>query len=568
VISVLVVVAVWASGGSSAEDTDVPVEMVGVYGTAAVASDGEPCAAVGADILKDGGTAVDAAVGTLFCNGVYNSHSMGIGGGFLMTIYNKAEGTVRCLNARETAPGLATTDMFHGNSSLSSKGALAVAVPGEIAGYWEARRLYGNQSLSWRRLMQPTIDMCRNGIPVSWTIADTIAGREFSDTTLKAVLTDPETGKGWKEGQTYKRTALADTLEALADAGDNGDELFYNGSIAVDLVNDLGKLGGILSLSDLTSYRTEWLDPIAVNMSSTNLTLYSIPPPGSGAVLAAILNIMENFPIEEDDPLFYHRLVEAFKWAYGARSNLGDPNDKEITELVGKLVTEMTSSEWAYKKYLMINDNSTVNDPFYYGSDVLNPRDGGTAHLSIVAPNGDAVSVTSTVNLVFGSEIMSPSTGIIYNDQMDDFSFPGIVNDFDLPPAPNNFPKPGKRPLSSMSPSIFVDHFGDVRLVVGGSGGTKITTATALTSLRILRLGWDIGRSVEEPRLHHQLSPMTVEYQSTMKADVVQGLVDRGHIVEDIGGAGSVVGVIQRIQNGSLLAKADTSRKAGGVGGF
>ena len=213
--------------------------------------------------------------------------------------------------------------------------------------------------------MQPTIDMCRNGIPVSATMEDQIAGRKFTDPNLKSVLIDPATGEGWKEGQTYTRNALADTLEALADAGDNGDELFYNGSIAVELVNDLSKLGGILSLSDLARYKPEWVDPITVQMSTTNLTLYSMPPPGSGAVLAAILNIMENFPVEKDDPLFYHRVVESFKWAYGARSKLGDPNDKDITEFVENLVAEMTSSEWAFEKHLLINDSSTVNAPRY-----------------------------------------------------------------------------------------------------------------------------------------------------------------------------------------------------------
>ena len=583
VVCVLIVVAVLAAGHSTSdtvdndtviddnavidEDTDVAGRLSGLYSTAAIAVDGEPCADVGADILKDGGTAVDAAVGALFCNGVYNSHSMGIGGGFLMTIYDKEEGTVQCLNARETAPGLANTHMFHGNASLSSKGGLSVGVPGEIAGYWEARRKYGNQDISWRRIIQPTIDMCRQGIPVSWTMADHISGKKLADTNLREVFIDPLTGEGWKEGQTYTRTDLADTLEALADAGDEGDELFYNGSIAASLVSDLHKHGGIISLSDLGSYQPQWLDPIIVNITTSNLTLYSIPPPGSGAVLAAILNIMENFPIKEDDPVFYHRLVESFKWAYGARSNLGDPADREITEFVNNLVVKMTSKKWAYRKYQMINDNTTVNNPLYYGSDVLNPRDGGTAHLSIVASNGDAVAVTSTINLSFGSEIMSESTGIIFNDQMDDFSSPGIVNEFDLPPSPNNFPKPGKRPLSSMSPSIFVDQAGDVRLVVGASGGTKITTATALTSLLNLGLGWDIETSVEAARLHHQLSPMVVEYESTFSQEVVQGLIDRDHVTEDIGGAGSVVGAVHRICNGSLWAKAD-SRKSGGVAGF
>ena len=146
--------------------------------------------------------------------------------------------------------------------------------------------------------------MCRQGIPVSWTMADHISGEKLADTNLREVFIDPLTGEGWKEGQTYTRTALADTLEALADAGDEGDELFYNGSIAANLVSDLSKHGGIISLADLGSYQPQWLDPISVNITTSNLTLYSIPPPGSGAVLAAILNIMENFPIKDDDPLY------------------------------------------------------------------------------------------------------------------------------------------------------------------------------------------------------------------------------------------------------------------------
>ena len=181
-----------------------------------------------------------------------------------MTIYNRAEGRAQSLNARETAPGLASTDMFHGNGTVSSKGPLSVAVPGEIAGYWEARRQYGNSSISWRRIMQPTIDMCRNGIHVSWTMAEKIKGKKFSDPVIESVFIDPTTGDGWKEGETYTRNALADTLEILADAGDTGDELFYNGTIAVQLVKDLQDIGGILSLSDLALYKPIWQDPITV----------------------------------------------------------------------------------------------------------------------------------------------------------------------------------------------------------------------------------------------------------------------------------------------------------------
>ena len=191
---------------------------------------------------------------------------------------------------------------------------------------------------------------------------------------------------------------------------------------------------------------------------------------------------------------------------------LGDPADPLITESVDQLVAEMTSSAWALEKFLLTKDNHTVTDPTYYGSRFYTEEDHGTAHLSLVDSWGNAVAVTSTINQEFGAEIRSPTTGIIFNDQMDDFSYPGITNGFNLPPPPSNFVVPGKRPLSSMAPSVFVDGAGEVRLVVGASGGTKITTATALVAVLTELQGWQLEQSVDTPRLHHQLSPMEVRW--------------------------------------------------------
>ena len=264
---------------------------------------------------------------------------------------------------------------------------------------------------------------------------------------------------------------------------------------------------------------------------------------------------------------FYQRLVESFKWAYGGRSNLGDPNDEDITDYVNEVVTNLTSAAWAYEKYNMINDSYTVNDPQFYGANFYEPNDHGTSHISVVAPNGDAVAATSTINLPFGSEIMSPRTGIIYNDEMDDFSFPDIINGFGLPPSPNNFAKPGKRPLSSMSPAIFVDSAGEVKLAIGAAGGTSITSAIALTSIYNLHLGWDIEKCLDAPRLHHQLMPMYVEYQHEFNANIIEELKKRGHDTKDYGDGESVAGAIARLDDGRLMATADY-RKAGGVDGF
>ena len=487
------------------------------------------------------------------------------------------------LNAREAAPALATPDMFGNNSRLARKGPLSVAVPGELAGYWAARQRFGNRSLSWRRIIQPAIELCRDGVPVSWTLAAVLGDYAFppngtpAEMALKATFTDPSTGRGWLEGQMYRRPALADTLDQLAAAGDGLADLFYRGDLGRRLVADIG--GGLLTEQDLAAYSAVWAEPVVLDLSPRlNLTMYSVPAPGSGPVLAAILNIIQNSDRYEEDALFYHRLVEAFKFAYAARGRLGDPlGDPDIAETVNRLMANLTSADWGKEKYSLINDTATQADLGVYGGgeDLLGSvADHGTAHVSVLAANGDAVSVTSTINLEFGSGLLSPATGIILNDEMDDFSSPGFANDYELPPSPANYIRPGKRPLSSMSPAIFIDSQGRARLVIGASGGSKITTSTALTAARHLLQGETVRKAVSRPRLHHQLSPNILEYQSQLDGVIVAGLAARGHVTRDMGGAGSVVGAIAVTSYAGdddrrprVQAAADY-RKAGGVDGF
>ena len=231
-------------------------------------------------------------------------------------------------------------------------------------------------------------------------------------------------------------------------------------------------------------------------------------------------------------------------------------------------MSKMLHSETTKAAFDKINDSRTYNDPSFYGGDFLVPTDHGTSHTCVLAPNGDAVSVTSTVNLHFGAGVLSPSTGIIYNDEMDDFSSPNITNNFGLPPSPTNFIKPGKRPLSSMSPAVVVDRaHGDVQLITGAAGGTKITTATALTTLRALSLQQRIDTAITTGRIHHQLMPMKVTVESTVPDDVIQGLHDRGHVVEGFIDGSSIVTGIQRGQDGKIYASSDP-QKDGGVDGF
>ena len=235
---------------------------------------------------------------------------------------------------------------------------------------------------------------------------------------------------------------------------------------------------------------------------------------------------------------------------------------------VRNFVRNITSVGWAENTRDLISDWQTYNDSDHYGANFYSPPDHGTAHISVLAPDGSAVAVTATVNFRFGAEILSRSTGILLNDEMDDFSYPDIINDYGLPPSPNNFVKPGKRPMSSMCPSLFMDReTGEARLVVGAAGGTKITTSVALTAIYNLIHGWGLEESVEAPRLHHQLLPMTVSHQTGFSPEVVEELRLRGHATMDSGPAGSVVGAIARTDEGKLLAVAD-SRKSGAVAGI
>jgi len=353
--------------------------------------------------------------------------------------------------------------------------------------------------------------------------------------------------------------------ELLADSEDIV-ELFYRGEIARQLVDELKELGGILSYEDMSNYKSTWDSTVSVHLNSVNLTVHSVPPPGSGAVLAAILNILDEYNLHQDNVLFYHRIVEAFKFAYGQRSSLGDPKDEDLAEDINKIVKNITSDNWARSISALIDDDKTNPDIEFYGAKFTNNQDKGTAHLSVVDEDGNAVSATSTINQEFGSGLMSPSTGIIYNDEMDDFSYPGFANGFNLPPSPSNFVKPGKSPLSSMAPAIFIDQNKKVRLVTGGAGGSRITTGTAFSTALNLWLGYSLKDSVDSPRLHHQLSPNVLEYQSEFDKEILAGLIKKGHQVNDRGSAGSIVTPVQ-VEKDFLVGVADY-RKAGDVDGY
>ncbi|XP_035691050.1 glutathione hydrolase 1 proenzyme-like isoform X2 [Branchiostoma floridae] len=550
--------------GDSCVPDSPAVGSGGPYSRAAVAADAGRCSEIGSDILEKGGSAVDSAIASLLCVGIMNAHSMGIGGGFFMTVYNKETNTADIINARETAPAGASENMYA--SASSTTGGLAVAVPGEIRGYWEAHQRYGK--LPWRDLFQPAIQLAEEGFCIGKAMAIAIDrtkdGIESPDSHMCDVFCD-ENNNVLGENQIMKWPKLAETLRAVADGG---ADAFYTGDIARNLAKDIQDANGIITEQDLRDYEAEMTSPLNITLDG-GMTVLSPPPPSSGAVLSLILNILDGYRLNassvdgtDNQILTYHRIVEAFKFAYAKRTELGDPNFIEIDELV----RNMTSGDFADSLRLRIDDAMTHNYTYYGPSFALTP-DGGTAHLSVLGPNGDAVSVTSTINLYFGAKLLSPSTGVLLNDEMDDFSSPNQTNFFGIPASPANFIRPGKRPLSSMSPAIVLDSNNDVRLVVGAAGGTKITTATAYAAIQNLWLGLDIKDAVEKPRLHHQLVPQRVDIESSRMFTpeaVLDGLRRKGHVTYEAGSA-----IVQAVaQVGSAITAACDSIKGGFPSGF
>lgn len=518
---------------------------------AVVAADDGRCSVIGISMLEIGGHAVDAAVATALCLGVVYPMASGIGGGGFMVVRSSSTSEVLAIDMRETAPLAASQNMYNnGNSKL--EGALSMGVPGELAGLHAAWSKHGR--LPWKTLFQPAVKLASEGFVVAPYLAEKIAKKAeviLKDPGLRQVFA-PE-GKLLRAGEICHNVELSHSLELIAE---QGPEAFYNGEIGEKLVEDVKRAGGILTMDDLRNYRVEI--PEAVTFNAMGYTIIGMPPPSSGTLgISLILKILESYASLNavEGSLGLHRLIEAMKHMLAVRMNLGDPDFVNISTTV----SDMLSPSFAKEIQRKIFDNTTF-PPEYYLPRWSQLRDHGTSHFCIVDADRNAVSMTSTVNYDFGGGVLSPSTGIVLNDEMGDFSTPNDISPDKLPPAPANFIRPKKRPLSSMTPIIVLKD-NQLAGVIGGSGGLKIIHAVVQVFINHFVLGMDPLAAVQSPRVYHELIPNVVLYENStcidgdhieLSDEKKHFLEERGHQLEAKNGGAICQLIVQNLPNPPL----------------
>ena len=535
---------------------DVPASVGGRHG--AVAAEHPRAAEIGAEMLARGGNAVDAAIATVYAVCVLNASSCGVGGGGFMLV-QEANGNVHALDYRETAPALAHRNLFRNGttvlSNLSRRGGLAVAVPGEVAGLEAARAKFAR--LPRAVLMAPAIALARDGFPIGNHLATEIAGNAsgIASTPALARLLLHEDGTPKTEGETLRMPALAATLERVARLGVDG---FYRGPVAAAIARGTSAAGGILSTRDLAAFRPRWRTPLHIRYR--DLDVFAMPPPSSGGVVLEILNVLAGDDLAAlgaRSPVYLHLLAEAMKNGFADRAHwYGDPAFTKVP------VERLTSAAYARELRARIQADHVL-PPSQYGSE----PDHGTTHLSVADADGMAVACTTTINTAFGAMVVGGDSGVILNNEMDDFAIaPGVPNTFGLIGGDANAIASGKRPLSSMTPVIARSAAGDAQgrrlLVVGGSGGPLIMSGTLQVLLDMADFGLDAAAAVAAPRIHDQWTPAVLAVEAPFGDDVRKALAGIGHEVRPLPFAGAMQAV--RWRDGHFDAGADP-RKGGGV---
>ena len=516
----------------------------------------------GLNVLKSGGNAVDAAVAVGLTLGVVDADNSGIGGGCFMLI-RLANGKFVAIDGRETAPAAVTRDMFLRNgkadSELSQTGALASGVPGEVAAFELAETKFGRKNLG--ELLRRAADLAESGFKLRKSYANRL--RSVRDDMAKFESSRAvffQAGAPLAAGDVLKQPDLAATYRGIAA---QGSDWFYRGPFAQATEKWMKANGGLMTAADFANYRIALREPVTTTYRGNKIVTF--PPPSSGGVhLAQMLNILERFDVKSlDEATRLHVIAEAMKLAFADRAHwLGDPD-------FAKVPRGLVAKKYAATLAKRINLRHTTEVPSHdeppnWRTDVFQRH---TTHWSVADAEGNWVACTATVNTSFGSKVVIPGTGVVMNNQMDDFSAqPGVANYFGLIGAEANAVAPGKRPLSSMTPTIVLRD-GNPIIALGAAGGPKIISAVLTELIGMLDLGLTPQQALAAPRIHQQWSPNETMIEAGLPENLQAALRERGHKLNVLS-ALSVSQIVARSPDGRSFVGAADPRAGGTAGGW
>jgi gamma-glutamyltranspeptidase/glutathione hydrolase len=496
-----------------------PPPAIGLRGM--VAADHELASEAGAQVMAAGGNAADGAVAAALAAGVVQPAGSGLGGGGFAVIVT-ADGQQTVIDFRETAPQAATQDMYTlaEAADASRIGGLAVGVPGEAMGLAELHRRYGK--LPWADVVAPAAKLATGGFSVGTHLAQALWEAEGAAPGLSLALFGQDIVP--EQGATVRRITLGHTLKQL---GLLGTPALTQGLLAEDLAQAVQSRGGILTQADLAGYSPRERTPVVGHYRGW--TVVTMPPPSSGGVvLLQVLAALESGELPPaNSAALMHRMAEAMKHAFSDRARyMGDPDRVDIP--VGRLLSEERVAQIRADF-----DPKKTHPAAHYGTPMDAGQDGGTQHISALDEHGLAVSLTTTINTSFGSRVVAPASGILLNNEMDDFvARPGVPNHYGLVGSAANAVAPGARPLSSMSPTVLISPDGSERIVVGASGGPFIISSTLQVIINIVDFGLDPAEAVSAPRMHHQWAPDILFVDEGTSPDSIARLRALGHTVQ------------------------------------
>ena len=516
----------------------------------------------GVEIMRRGGNAVDAAVVTGLVLGVVDSHNSGLGGGCFLLL-RLPSGEVVALDGRETAPAAATADMFlrQGKAvpELSRTGALAVAIPGQAAVFHEAVIRYGK--LPWKVHCEMAAQIAEAGFPVPRAYASRIAAvaKDLAAFPASRAIFLRADGTPLQQGEIHQQPELAKTLRAL---GAGGPDWFYRGPFAQATAKWMRENGGLITEADFAAYTFKRRTPLETTYHGRRII--GMPPPSSGGVhVAQILNILEaKGSVRSED--FPHVVAEAMKLAFADRAFwLGDPAFTKVPRgLADKDYGRALAAKIDVAKATLVKDHGT---PPRADEHVFEKH---TTHFSAADAAGNWVACTSTINTSYGSKVVVPGMGVVLNNEMDDFAAEaGAPNAFGLVGAEANLPAPGKRPLSSMSPTLVFEGERPV-LAIGAAGGPTIISQTLLALLHILDEGDTPAQALARPRFHQQWSPDELRVEKSMPSALKDDLRRRGHVLKEVDIIGSTQAVGQPVKDGPFVGAHDPRSREGRAAGF